>query len=250
MKSYSRWLAALLVASSLHALMVVSWLGFASLDGATHGNQGVHDGVSIILDIDPSPTSDVMDETEKEVAQLDPTPTVFEQVQPSDFKLEQIPTEIPLSDLQPVFELPNPPSIPTLEVPLIVLKDDQFLQSHRPSAQSGAGPGSSNQVGSTKRLSDSHLARVAAHLNRFKKYPNASRRAKEEGKAGVTFRVFADGRVDSIQLTKSTGYAELDEEALSMVKRASPYPKFPNSLNRRGVTELEVRSSINFSIKD
>ncbi len=250
MKSYSRWLAALLVASSLHALLVVSWLGFASLDGATHGNQGVHDGVSIILDIDPSPASEVIKETKEEVEQLDPTPTVLEHVQPPDFKLEQIPAETPLTDLQPIFELPNPPSIPTMEVPLTVLRDDQFLQAHQSSAQSGAGPGSSNQVGSTKRLSDTHLARVAAHLNRFKKYPNTSRRAKEEGKAGVTFRVFADGSVDSIQLTKSSGYAELDEEALSMVKRAAPYPKFPNSLNRRGVTELEVRSSINFSIKD
>ena len=186
----------------------------------------------------------------EEVDPPNPTPTFLEQVPPPDIEFEQPPPEIPLSDLQPVFVLPSPPSFPNLEVPLTVFRDEQLVQDLQSSAQSGAGPGSSNQVGSTKRLSDSHLARVAAHLNRFKKYPNSSRRAKEEGKVGVSFMVFSDGKVDSIQLTKSSGYAELDEEALSMVRRAAPYPKFPNSLSRRGITELQVKSSINFSIKD
>ena len=250
MKSYSRWPAALLVASFLHVLLVFTWLGFASNDGATYGNQGLHDGVSVILDINPSPASEVIEEMIEEVDQPDPTPTIYEQIPPPEFEFEQLPTEIPISDIQPVFDLPDPPSIPTLDVPLTVFSDDQFSQNQQSSAPSGAGPGSSNQTGSTKRLSDSHLARVAAHLNRFKKYPNTSRRAKEEGKAGVTFTVFADGKVESIQLTKSSGYTELDDEALNMVRRAAPYPKFPNSLSRRGVTELQVRSSINFSIKD
>ena len=248
-KSY-KWLTAFLIASSVHALLVVTWLGFASSDGAAFGNQGIHDGISVLLDIDPSPASEFQELPPEEVEPLNPTPTVFEQVPPPELNIEQLRTEIPISDLQPVFELPSPPSIPKLDVPLTVFNDRQLLQDQQASVQRGSGPGSSDQVGTTKRLSDSHLARVAAHLNRFKKYPKTSRRAKEEGKAEVTFTVFADGRVDSIQLTKSSGYAELDQEALSMVKRAAPYPKFPNSLNRRGVTELTVRSSINFSIKD
>lgn len=249
MKKTYNWLGALLIASSIHALLVVGWLGFVSLDGATYGNQGIHDGISVLLDIDPSPSTEIQEVLPEEVEPLNPTRTVLEPLPPPDLEFE-LPTEIPVSDIQPVFELPSPPSIPTLEVPLTVFNDRHPTQDHQSAVQQGAGSGNSNQVGSTKRLSDSHLARVAAHLNRFKKYPKTSRRAKEEGKAEVTFTVFADGRVDSIQLTKSSGHDELDQEALKMVKRAAPYPKFPNSLRRRAVTELQVRSSINFSIKD
>lgn len=250
MKKSYKWLTAFLIASSIHALLAVAWLGFASRDGAAFGNQGMHDGISVLLDIDPSPTSEFQQLPPEEVEPLNPTPKVFEQVPPPELDMEQLPTEIPISDLQPVFELLSPPSIPKLDVPLTVFNDAHLFQDQQSPVQRGAGPGSSNQVGTTKRLSDAHLARVAAHLNRFKKYPKTSRRAKEEGKAEVTFTVFADGRVDSIQLTKSSGHDELDQEALQMVKRAAPYPKFPNSLRRRAVTELQVRSSINFSIKD
>lgn len=250
MKNYTRWLTAFGIAFSLHALLVVSWLGLASTDGAALGNQGLHEGVSVILDIDPSSPTEIFETPIEETDLPDPTPTVFEPMVTPDFVIEPMPVDVPILDLQPVFELPKLPKTPTLDIPLTVLNDRQFNETQQSVEQHGAGSGNSSQVGSTKRLSDSHLARVAAHLNRFKKYPNTSRRAKEEGKAEVTFTVFADGKVDSIQLTKSSGYVELDEEALNMVRRAAPYPKFPSSLNRRGVKELQVRSSINFSIKD
>ena len=50
------------------------------------------------------------------------------------------------------------------------------------------------------------------------KYPQAAAKAKQQGRAVVGFVVRKDGTVSDVHITKSAGYAVLDEEAIRVVK--------------------------------
>ena len=61
------------------------------------------------------------------------------------------------------------------------------------------------------------LAMMEFLMNNMK-YPQAAVKAKQQGKAVVGFVVRKDGTVSDVHITKSAGYAVLDEEAMRVVK--------------------------------
>lgn len=73
---------------------------------------------------------------------------------------------------------------------------------------------------------------VAAHLQRYKKYPAAARKAKSRGVATVSFTVDEAGRVTSVELAQTSGVGAFDEEVVAMVRRASPFPRPPDHRSR------------------
>ena len=75
-------------------------------------------------------------------------------------------------------------------------------------------------------------SRLMAHLERRKKYPSGAKSRREEGVVYVRFRIDDTGKVLSASLARSSGWPELDEEVLSLVKRASPVPAPPPDVNK------------------
>jgi protein TonB len=62
-------------------------------------------------------------------------------------------------------------------------------------------------------------------INRHKRYPSAARSRRAQGTANVTFVVNASGKVTSARLTRSSGDADLDRAALSLLQGATvPVP--------------------------
>lgn len=61
------------------------------------------------------------------------------------------------------------------------------------------------------------LAMMEFLMNNMK-YPQAAVKAKQQGKAVVGFVIRKDGTVSDVHITKSAGYAVLDEEAIRVVK--------------------------------
>lgn len=70
-------------------------------------------------------------------------------------------------------------------------------------------------------------SRLMAHLERRKRYPSGSRSRGERGIVYVRFSIDHSGNVLSVTLARSSGYPELDQEVLSLVRRASPVPAPP-----------------------
>lgn len=68
---------------------------------------------------------------------------------------------------------------------------------------------------------------VAAHLARYKQYPADARASGKTGTAAVTFTVGGSGGVTSVALARSSGVPSIDQEVVSMVRRASPFPPPP-----------------------
>ncbi len=65
-------------------------------------------------------------------------------------------------------------------------------------------------------------SRLMAHLERHK-----PRSRGEQGQAHVTFQIDAAGNVSAIRLSRSSGHADVDQAAISLVRRASPVPAPP-----------------------
>lgn len=75
----------------------------------------------------------------------------------------------------------------------------------------------------------SYAALLAAHLNRHKRYPLASRRRREEGVVELRLVVAHDGNLLHVEVARP-GPPALNAAALRMVDDAKPLPPFPDSL--------------------
>jgi protein TonB len=65
------------------------------------------------------------------------------------------------------------------------------------------------------------------------RYPEAACQERLEGVALVAFIVAADGRIMSRRITKSSGHAVLDREALQAIDRVKALPPFPPFVKER-----------------
>jgi protein TonB len=63
-------------------------------------------------------------------------------------------------------------------------------------------------------------------------YPEQARQQKIFGKLQVTVSIYSDGRVEDIEITRSSGHAVLDEAAKRIVRLGAPYAAFPPDIRR------------------
>lgn len=97
------------------------------------------------------------------------------------------------------------------------------------------------------RLLQMYGQSISKEIKRYQKYPPLAQRRGWEGTAEVHLQIAADGKVTGIRLGKSSGRSVLDEEALNMVRRASPLPQAPQNLRGR---ELTVTVPIVFKLQE
>jgi protein TonB len=75
-------------------------------------------------------------------------------------------------------------------------------------------------------------ARLFAHLNRFKRYPEGAKLRHQEGVVSLRFTMDRNGRVLAFDIAKSSGSAALDAEARELIQRAQPLPPLPAEFGR------------------
>lgn len=96
-----------------------------------------------------------------------------------------------------------------------------------PRAERQAPAASAVSAGASAAAIASYNQMVAAHLQRFKQFPPASKAAGEHGVARLSFTLSRSGQVLGSRLAGSSGYPALDAETMAMVRRAQPFPSFP-----------------------
>lgn len=89
--------------------------------------------------------------------------------------------------------------------------------------------------------------KIVAKLERLKRYPESAREAGEQGVADVRFRLDRAGNVLSVSLTKSSGYDDLDDEVLALVRRSSSFPAPPTGV---ADAQLEMVVPVTFDLSD
>jgi periplasmic protein TonB len=139
------------------------------------------------------------------------TPKPPEQEKPTE-KLEQQ----PLAQQQEEIALPQVRE-KEIETPKPVVQP--------PAPETRAPPKTEHFGQFTEASAKAYNALVFGHLQRFKRYPTSAHGAS--GTVMVRFELNRAGGVIGSLVTKSSGNAALDEEALDLLRRASPFPPFP-----------------------
>lgn len=86
----------------------------------------------------------------------------------------------------------------------------------------GGGGHALASVGAVEKASFAGL--IQRHLMRFKRYPAQARQSRLEGTARLNFRIDETGNIVNVRIERSSGHQILDDAALEMVRRASPFP--------------------------
>jgi protein TonB len=71
------------------------------------------------------------------------------------------------------------------------------------------------------------LGQISAALERHKRYPPAAHARHDQGVAQVSFTIDRQGHVIESSVVRSSGVADLDEEALALLQRTQPFPPLP-----------------------
>lgn len=95
------------------------------------------------------------------------------------------------------------------------------------SARKGRAGATEGMAG--KAITANYRSKVIAHLGRYKSYPASANALRLEGSVRVTFSIGSDGLVKSASVSTSSGHNILDRDALSMLRRAQPFPKSEGS---------------------
>lgn len=79
---------------------------------------------------------------------------------------------------------------------------------------------------------------LAAAIAKYKQYPKIAQMRGWQGLIIIELQLNPQGGVIYSQIKKSSGYDVLDQEALEMIKRASPFPQPPEALRSKNFTVL------------
>jgi protein TonB len=116
----------------------------------------------------------------------------------------------------------NPDAVLPKEEPKPIETPKEEVQ---PPAPETTAPPKNEHVGQfTQAASNAYNALIVGHLDRYKRYPAG---AHAVGKTTLRFTLDRDGKVIDVEIAKSSGNTVLDQEALAIVRRADPFPKFP-----------------------
>jgi protein TonB len=99
---------------------------------------------------------------------------------------------------------------------------------------SGAGASANGSVGNGSALAGcldpAWMRSVTEHVQKFFYYPGVARVRHTTGVAMVHFIMRRDGRLDMLEIGKSSGDWALDGAAYNMVRKAQPLPAIPDHM--------------------
>ncbi|HEY7549047.1 MAG TPA: energy transducer TonB [Hyphomicrobiaceae bacterium] len=169
-------------------------------------------------ELTPEATKKVVEEVQKDFPQVDPSPAPKPEVALPKPQPEK---EKPRQE-EPQEALPETQKPPVTEAAPLTTRQQRVEAQPAPTSAPALG-----QSASLARLQASWQRGLIGKLNRFKRYPDAASRRGVKGVTVVRFRVDRSGQVIASQVVKSSGSEVLDEEALALLKRASPLPAPP-----------------------
>jgi protein TonB len=92
-----------------------------------------------------------------------------------------------------------------------------------------------------------YLVKIKKRIERFWGYPSAAAARRIEGTAMILFSVAADGALDSIMITTSSGSALLDQGTISAIQSASPFEPLPPAY---GLSKLNIQASFAYKLSN
>lgn len=228
------WTVALALATFLHLAAIAAWQSRSAQGALDDGEQGVEIGLGLLGDLG---------EADQDVA---PTPAVSppppEQVQPPPEQVQPPPEQAPVA----IAPTPSQPPAPRQAASETAPAETPAAPATPPQQKRGAGRASTDAAGASPGVALSYAARLAAHLNRHKRYPLAARRRREEGVVELRLLIGRDGTVIQGRVSLP-GPKALSEAALRMLEEAKPLPPFPDAMPQ---SRIDVVVPISFKLRE
>ncbi len=171
----------------------------------------------------PQATKEVIEEVAKDLPLIEPSPAPEPEV--------ALPMPRPEAKEEPKEEEAKEP-VPNQQTPEQASAVPLTMAPPRVEAQPApsAAPPSPGRAPNLERVQASWQKRLIDHLNRHKRYPEAARDRRTQGTVIVAFKLDRTGQVVASHVTASSGSPVLDDEAMAVLKRASPLPAPPDQI--------------------
>jgi protein TonB len=228
-----RWGAAAAIVLAAHLGLAAAYVLLRSQDA-----QGSLEAPAIIIELAPlavAPASnqDIAPGPEMQEALPPPEPEVIKPP-PTEDAVTAAPVEPPK---------PKPPEVKREQRKPPAPRTTAAPRSERDAPKPAAPqPGSAAASAAMASWRDA----LVAHLQRYKQYPSSATAAREEGVVSLGFSMDRNGHVLSRHIARSSGFADLDGEVLSMIQRAQPLPAFPPSMTQ---SRIDLTVPIRFSLR-
>lgn len=261
-----QWSAAVSTALAAHVLLMMGYAGLNTHGAAGEGQGGIEIGLGMLgemgealessdagemLELPAEPPPEPLPEPEPAQPQLEARILQAEPVQQVTEVTVQIETSEQAVDAGEETEtseqLADLPSIETETALAAVMPSEgggagaEAVTRRR----QGSGAGDSPGAGGSRGRQAEYVAILAGHVNRYKHYPMAARRSRQEGIATLSLVILRDGTVKDYRISKSSGWEALDAAALRMLERAQPLPAFPASMEAE---EIPVNIPVSFGL--
>jgi periplasmic protein TonB len=210
-RDFARWAFAGALVAAVHAALLVGYLFWRAPDQPPGDNTE-----EISIELDP------IDSNADARLNVAPAPEAM---------IEQKATPpAPPKPVEPQKITPPPPEpdVTTADVAPPEVKPPEKVEEPKPPSPITAAP----TKGGAPQVPRSYQTLLMRRLQQLKRYPRGARERGEVGVALLEFLLNRDGRVLSRKIVRSSGHAELDDEALAMIERAQPLPAFPPSMTK------------------
>jgi len=118
------------------------------------------------------------------------------------------------------------------------------IKEEKPTKEASYGIG--KNINLKEALMLNYQKAVKEKIEDYRRYPYWARKQGFEGIVHLKFIILSTGVVKDIKIIKSSGFNILDKEAISTIKRASPFPPIPSELN---TFSLPMEISIVFKLQ-
>ena len=156
-----------------------------------------------------------------------PEPKKIEKPKPEPKKVEKKPLPKPEPRPEPKIEPkvePKPEPTPAITAPAPAVNSN--LPANNKSIAAAPAQKVAQELNLSNAQSDEDFSKVIAAVKKYKSYPNNARRMKHQGVVEVRFLLKADGSIDELKVTKSSGFESLDKGAIeNILKASSEFPK-------------------------
>ena len=127
-------------------------------------------------------------------------------------------------------EPPPPEPQPVIEPPPAVIASAATSAAESAAQEPPPPPVAPPPDAGAVKASSDYNARLQAWLLKHHRYPSQARAKRMEGTPLVQFTIDRSGRVLESRLYKSCGLPMLDEDAVKLVQRSSPFPAVPGEM--------------------
>ena len=110
------------------------------------------------------------------------------------------------------------------------VKEAKGKKKGKASSQKNVASGGVDQAGVISKSAPNALAQIRKQIALKKNYPRIAKDREMTGQVKVGFKLKASGELEYVKVLKSSGYGVLDKAAIESVKRAAPFPFYPDPI--------------------